>query len=370
MCTLPIDIIGKIANYVGISDITSFLISFKDLSNLINKELANKLAEIYNLPFVTDFQKLLYYAKFCKYDLTMLSIITDDLRLFKAHYPSSHYDLLEKNITRFGSINICDYIFENLLDIVRSIDPYDILKRFIKNKQYTMISHILEKFKTKIKLSKNIYKYVFDERMLKLLMIHLPLDVNDIEIVKTVISYCKTIDVILFLLESINYSGKLLNYYIILKLMSHYSNNKEIVSKIFNILIKNNNFKVEVGTINVLARYDCCEIHDLLLKHINHQELIENLRTLITNYHGHEHKLKVINLLLKYYSIFENIVKFLGEIENTELLIYLISIKESIPKEKRQLSETIHKKNNNKFHSEKIRSLLIRLDTPYYPSNF
>ena len=184
MCTLPIDIIGKIANYTEISDIVSFLISSKDLSNLINKDLANKLTEIYNLPFVSDFQKFLYYSRLDKERLIQLSVITDDVRLFKAHYSRCYAYLLSKFIPKCGSIKICDYIFETPSCCVDNID-YQIIKMSVKHGQYILVSHLLEKVKNSnskhyiINMSRNIYSYVRSIKMIKLLMTYLPLDINE-----------------------------------------------------------------------------------------------------------------------------------------------------------------------------------------------
>ena len=301
MCTLPLDIIGKIANNVTFTDIISFLISSKDLSNLINKDLANKLSEIYNLPFVSDFQQLLYYSRFDQKKLIQLSLITDDLRIFKAHHSKDYSQLLSEGISEYGSMKICYYLLENLLILF----PYnfsDIIRQSVKQDQYILMSRLLdrnfEKLKTEnTKIPKDIYLFVRSFKMIKLLMLYLPLDTDNPLILKNAMKYCDN-DGILFLLENkVYYSGYLFDEDSINNLFKNYDKEKEIILKIFNILVKNSKIYISIENFITFINYGYDDINDILLRHFD-QQLLNFKMSEIFRHVNSEEKQKLINFLL------------------------------------------------------------------------
>ena len=361
MNTLPVDIISIIASHCRIVDILSFLLSSKCMVSLINKNLSRNLSYIYNLPKTSNFQQLIRYSKFGEEKLLKLSMLTDDVKIFKAYYCQNKYKNIDKNISKYGDVNICQYLFEiNENSILISI-----LVNAVKYDQCILVKDLLDK---KIKATDKIYSYVQSIKMIKLLKSYISLNLNEIEYVKNAIQNNKWEIVIYFLemgLPYYKYNGKTELDYLLYTNdnISSYTNvDEEILIKIVNLLIKNNDLYIGnhqitnvtnckyFNIVNILLSHSGCQ-----LDHFDHYSYTKNV------------PLSVIKTLLDYKH-----VTFIGLLEvavwnkDTRIMEYLISIKDSIPKNQRIITRNIfiHRRYSNLVDKEICESL-IKLGAPY-----
>ena len=164
---LPIDIIGKFAQYCHIDDITSFLLTTSQQSQLMtSSELKKNLATIYNYPYTNSFKQLIRYGSYTPEMFCDLASSTDDLQLFLAHYSTDINDLIDLKIPfKYGSINIVNYLNP------RKPFPDVAIKESIIYNQYYLVEWLAKKRH----LSQGVYKYINNIRMAKIIFKNLPI---------------------------------------------------------------------------------------------------------------------------------------------------------------------------------------------------
>lgn len=291
----PSDVIGIIAQYCDIDEISNLLLTTNQQYKIITSELLELLSNIYNYPYVKSLGQLINFKKYDHAMLCHYACKTDDIRVYKYHYNlipvSNYYDLyyypkneiLEKlseygNISyfeypkgeisyniklrdswfryyelylgipvKYGSIKIIDFLIEN--NNGRAIDIHTYLISAINKNQPYLVKYLIIKILSHGKNLINIQQECdLLEKMIK--------DINNWEVLAEIIDLlldnnCRISKRTILMAIDTN------KFNILSKLLSHQkcyiNNSKRILRKVFrnnyydilDLLLANNHYKFE-----------------------------------------------------------------------------------------------------------------------------